>query len=454
MGKPCKIAVLIFIFLLAGCFPRAELIKDVTELSQDHALYYKNALKSEAVFTQQVQRQYDEDYNIIHFSMWHQREPFHARPERVVLDFQKFKKTPGFGENRIRHTTAWIKKLEQNASLSGYPNALYPAITTRNTNMRVLPTQGAHFSSPNADSSGWPFDNMQRSAVAANTPIFVCHISADKSWALVETSFTFGWIPIEDSAMVDEAFIRQWDTGRYAVITANQTSVLDENEKFILRASIGHIFPLVREMPEKLTILVAAADENGNAVIKNGFVPREQAAVKPLRFNYDNVTKIANELLGEAYGWGGLYGNRDCSAMTRDFFAPFGIWLPRHSADQVNEVGQYFDLRGLTAEEKEKMIIEQGLPYLSLLWFRGHVMLYIGQKNGQALVFHNIWGIRIKDETGTNGRKIIGQSVITTLRPGAELDGIDILDGYLIDKIAAMNVLVPVQSGPSGSASD
>ena len=449
MGKAYKLAVLILVFLLAGCFPRAELIRDVTDLGQDHALYYKDAFRSEAAFNSQVQQQFDEDYNIIHLSMWHQREPFHARPERVLFDFQKFSKSPGYGENRRKHPAAWIKKLEQNAAFNGYPNALYPAITTRNTNMRVLPTQGAHFSSPNADSSGWPFDNMQRSAVAANTPIFVCHISADKSWALVETSFAFGWIPIEDSARVDDAFIRQWESGRYVAITANQTSILDENGKFVLRASIGHIFPLVRELPDKLEILVAAADEDSKAVIKTGYVNREQAAVKPLRFNYENVTKVANELLGESYGWGGLYGNRDCSAMTRDFFTPFGIWLPRHSADQVNEVGQYFDLRGLNADEKEKMIIEKGLPYLSLLWFRGHVMIYIGQQSGRALIFHNIWGIRIKDESGTNGRKIIGQAVITTLRPGSEIEGIDLQDGFLIDKIAAMNILVPALSGPA-----
>lgn len=448
MKKRHIIFILTLILGLAGCFPQSGAIRDIRDLPQNHAYYYEGALKAEELFTRQIQQQMDEDYNIIHFSMWHQRQPFHALPDSVFLDFKKFYKNPGYGENKIRHTSEWIKKLEQNALLKNYPNALYPAITTRNTNLRVLPTQGTHFSSPNNDSSGWPFDNMQRSSVAANTPIFVCHISADKSWALVETSFTFGWIPIEDSARVNGAFIKQWESGRYAAITANKTFILDVNGNFILRASIGHIFPLVKEEQERLEILVAASDEDNNAVIKNGFVFREHAAVKPLQFNYNSVTKVANELIGEFYGWGGLYGNRDCSAMTRDFFAPFGVWLPRHSADQVNEVGQYFDLRGLTAEEKEKIIIEKGLPYLSLLWFRGHVMLYIGQENGRAAIFHNIWGLRTKDEAGNEGRKIIGQAVITTLRPGAELEGIDLQDGYLIDKISAMSILVPVPESP------
>ena len=136
--------------------------------------------------------------------------------------------------------------------------------------------------------------------------------------------------------------------------------------------------------------------------------------------------------------------------MTRDFFTVFGIWLPRHSQDQVKEAVTYIDLQGLPPEEKEKIIIEKGIPYLSLLWRKGHVMLYIGQKDGRALIFHNIWGIRTKDLQGREGRKIIGQAVITTLQPGQELIDIDSPAGSLLDNIAAMNILAPVhQEKPS-----
>jgi cell wall-associated NlpC family hydrolase len=66
---------------------------------------------------------------------------------------------------------------------------------------------------------------------------------------------------------------------------------------------------------------------------------------------------MANELIGEAYGWGGLYQNRDCSAMVRDMFSPFGIWLPRHSEDQAREGGEFIDLTTFSPEEKEKVIL-------------------------------------------------------------------------------------------------
>jgi len=35
----------------------------------------------------------------------------------------------------------------------------------------------------------------------------------------VETCFTFGWMPVDDFARVDNKFIQKWESGRYAVIT-------------------------------------------------------------------------------------------------------------------------------------------------------------------------------------------------------------------------------------------
>ena len=428
-------------FSLAGCWKAPETIKDVSDLRQNHLAYFNRQAKVKDLITAENQTRLDEDYNIIYFSVWHQREPFYAQTNTVSIDSKKFSTNLGFGENKRKHTKDWYKKLLHNAALDNYPNARYRAITTRNTNLRSLPTQRPHFSSPGGDSDGWPFDNLQRSAVAGNTPIFVCHLSADKAWALVETCFTFGWMPVDDFARVDNKFIEKWESGRYAVITKDQITIVDENGNFGLKSSIGYLFPLVRETPGKMEILIAATKKSrGYAVIKHGYVSRDAAAVKPIRLNSLNVVKIANELLGEPYGWGGLYGNRDCSSMTRDFFAPFGIWLPRHSEDQVKEAGYYIDLKGLTPKQKEKIIIEKGIPYLTILWRKGHVMLYIGAQNGQALIFHNIWGIKTKDLRGREGRKIIGQAVITTLRPGSELRNFDVA-GDLLTNIAGMSIL-------------
>ena len=80
---------------------------------------------------------------------------------------------------------------------------------------------------------------------------------------------------------------------------------------------------------------------------------------------------------------------------------------------------------------------------MSLLWRKGHIMLYIGELNDRALIFHNIWGLKTRDFRGREGRKIIGKAVITTLCPGAELSCLDPNEGLLMKTISGMNILVP-----------
>lgn len=450
MKKSC-LWVLILCLILSGCLASPDVIRDVRDYRQDHASYFGDkADGARETLTPEAQNRLDEEYNVIYFSVWHLKDPFHALPDRVRDDVNKMAVKPGYGENKRLHPHSWAKKLQHNAALKNYPNAIAYGILTRNSNLRILPTNSPHFSSADGDISAWPFDNLQRSSVPVNTPVLICHTSLDKSWVLVETSFTFGWIPAEDVAYVDDAFIKTWESGRYAVVTRDYTSVLDENDRFLTLASVGHLFPLTGQSSDKIQIMVAMKDQHQNAVIRRGFLPLDTATAKPLRFNSANTARIANELIGEPYGWGGLYGHRDCSAMTRDFFAVFGIWLPRHSADQVKEAGTYIDLAGLSPQQKEKTILEKGVPYLSLLWRKGHVMLYIGQKDGRALIFHNIWGIRTVDLQGREGRKIIGQAVITTLEPGGELRNADTTTGSLLNNIAGMNILAPVdQKAPA-----
>lgn len=436
--------IFIIAFSLIACLKEPEIIKDVRELPQNHLAYIPDQAKNKELINPESQNSLSEDYNVIFFSVWHQRDPFYATPGNVKIDSQRFEANLGYGENKKKHAKSWYDKLLKNADLGNYPNDRYPAITVRDSSLRALPTMQPHFFKPGGDSDGWPFDNLQRSTVAANTPIFVCHLSADKAWALVETCFTFGWMPVTDFGRVDTEFIRKWEAGKYAVITRDKISIFYKNGRFALKASVGYRFPLTGETREKLEILVASmSSSNDCAIIQKSYVSREEAAVSFLRFNSFNAVRIANELTGEPYGWGGLYGNRDCSAMTRDYFSVFGIWLPRHSQDQVKEAGRYIDLSGMTPEEKEKTIVEKGIPYLTLLWRKGHVMMYIGAKDGQALIFHNIWGVRTKDLRGHEGRKIIGQAVITTLHPGRELRNFDSAAGDLLTHISGMSILAP-----------
>ncbi len=49
-------------------------------------------------------------------------------------------------------------------------------------------------------------------------------------------------------------------------------------------------------------------------------------------------------------------------------------------------------------------------------------MIYVGVKDGEPLVFHNMWGVKTIDSQGNYGRNIIGKAAVTTLMPGKELE--------------------------------
>lgn len=139
----------------------------------------------------------------------------------------------------------------------------------------------------------------------------------------------------------------------------------------------------------------------------------------PLLATPRNVMRIAERLLGQPYAWGGIAGYRDCSSTLKDLFFPFGIWLPRDSGPQ-SKSGTFVSLKGLRKDQKEKTIIAQGAPFFSLVWWPGHITLYVGAKGGKTYVYNNISLLRTRSSNGEVGRAILGKTVIMPLCFGKE----------------------------------
>jgi hypothetical protein len=228
------------------------------------------------------------------------------------------------------------------------------------------------------------------SSVPPNTPVYIVHRSRDKKWCLVETGFAFGWLPSRRLALVDDSFVEAWETGSYVSFVRDGFPIGRKHDPFF-HASLGALFPKVGEDGVSFDIFVAVKGKNRRAVMKKWSVPKTAAVSSPLPLTRQNIADLANELTDNPYGWGGKGRRRDCSSMIRDLYAPFGLWLPRHSADQAAQGGRYIDLSGKNREEKEALIVSQGVPYLTLLWLRGHIMIYIGTETG-SLWFSTISG--------------------------------------------------------------
>jgi hypothetical protein len=359
------------------------------------------------------------------FSPWHRVKAFYSK-ETVEAAFKKYRDNPGYAENRRKHDVSWMRDLAANAHLENYPNACFAAITIDNSDLRVLPTHKPRFYDANTD-RGFPFDSLQESSVAANMPVFISHLTKDKAWVLAETPYAVGWISARNIARVDGNFVKTWEKGRYAVIIKDKIPIYDEDGRFLFKAPLGSVYPKLEEDTKSIKLLVAVTDQDGKAFMKSAIVSKEAAASKPVILTTSNIAKLAN---------------RDCSAMIKDLFAPFGLWLPRHSADQAKEGGTFIDLQKLSPKEKELMILKRGIPYLTLVWRRGHIMLYIGSYQGRILVFHNMWGVRTKDFLGRETKRIVGHAAITTLHPGIEFHDGDKTESDYLNGILGMTLLV------------
>jgi len=373
-------------------------------------------------FTQQIelmsadeQLSYDQLYNEKFFAPWSQSAVELTQSEKT-WQF-KYAKERTYRANGQRISKAWYKQAIKNSNFKEADTLNLPAITLRHTNLRLYPSNQGIYYDPKRTGEGFPFDYSQNSAIYINTPIMVSHYSLNKNWVYAQSPFASGWIRTEDIAFTNLAFQEQFQNGDYAITVKDNLNLSDENGQISL-VKMGSIFPID---PQTKKYLIAKKDEKGFAKLEKVTVNDvDIIAHKPIKFNQYNLAYISKQLVGEPYGWGGKEKCRDCSALTRDFFAPFGIYLPRNSRQQANSGAEFISLRGLNSNEKKESILNNAKPFRSLLFVPGHITLYLGEKNREPIILHNYWGVRLKD----GSKKVMGRAIITTTSPGKELSNV------------------------------
>lgn len=350
-----------------------------------------------------------------------------------------------YGANRRLVPPGLLREILDGCALESFPSRNEKAIAVVPAHLRGLPTPLPLFTEPD----DYPFDMLEYPHVKLNEPLRVLHASRDGIWLFVETAYSSGWIEARDVALVDREFIASWVESPQLVIVRDCAPIRDESEGVSSRAKIGTILPLVAAGQGYWEVAVATVGKGGNAVRRTVRIPREMAAPHPLPFDRESIALIGDQLLGQPYGWGEMYGLRDCSAMLRDFFLPFGIWLPRTAADQVASVRRRIDLSGMVPGEKEEVLRRLGLPFLTLFYKPGHIMLYVGTgPHGEPLVLHNAWSVRVRDG-GAGHQQYIGKGVVTTLEPGRELGLVE--GGTLLEQGTAMATITDRCAAPPES---
>lgn len=421
-----KISIVIFIFILlfSGCTKTPQSVPpQIPKAKASGPLYVENLPKIDSLFFEQKSKQYNERF----FKPW-QMSQVSSTKEDAMWGFVYAKRTT-YGHNYQPISPLWFEKQKSNSHFETYNSDKIKAITIQNTNLRVFPTTEPIFFDPTKAGEGFPFDYNQISAIYINTPLIISHFSKDKAWAFVESSFATGWIDVHTIVAVTKEQQKIFQSGYYGMAHKDNFPLYDLQKNFVSYIKLGTLFPIYKG---NLLYIRKTAPLKG----KISYADSPYVTQKPLPFTKENVSDVLLELLDEPYGWGGLHNTRDCSSMTRDFFALFGIFLERNSKGQTYN-GKYISLEGLTHQEKKGKILQEGIPFLTLLYAKGHVMLYVGIEEKEPIIFHQFWGIQTKDSLGVEGRDIIGKTLFSTLEIGKDHPDFD-PNGALIEKILGM----------------
>lgn len=386
-------------------------IGDMTNIPQDPA-YYAKQIKP---FSKSKQRGLDKKFNDKYFKPW-SLSSLDLPSQDFGWEVRFVRRKPIYRAKGSVISASVYEKWINNANYGDLDSKRYKAITIKRTNVKALPTSASFFRDPRRTGEGFPFDYNQNSALHINIPLYISHFSKDYRWAFVRASYSFGWIKTSDLAIVNKKFIKKFKNDNYAMVVKDDLRLYDEKNKALSIIKLGALFPIAKSSKHAKSYLVAKRNKKGQASIhKVKLTNPHLLAKKPLAFTAKNVAIIAREFYGEPYGWGGSYQCRDCSATTRDFLGVFGIFLRRNSSKQAKD-GKSIKIKNWSKAYKKKFINENADPFRSLLYVPGHIVLYLGQYNGEPVIMHTYWGVRKK-----NGTKLItGRTIITTTEPGKE----------------------------------
>jgi len=291
---------------------------------------------------------------------------------------------------------------------------------------------------PSLAGEGFPFDYIQNSSINPSTPIYISHYSKDKQWVFIFSSFTYGWLKSDEVVVIEDKYTTLWQNAQQVYISQEGVPLLTTTGKPLFDSRIGMLFALIKESEDTFSVLTVTSYKNNQAFFNETKISKNIASKAFLTFNAKNINKIINEVSKTKYGWGGLFEQRDCSSTTMDYFSPFGVYLPRNSSKQ-SQVGEFINLSNLSNTDKIKMIKDKAVPFKTLLYKKGHILLYVGTYKDDIIVFHNIWGIKtIKDKE--EGRFIIGRTVFSTLKIGNNLKYYD-KNAELLSNLLSMNIV-------------
>lgn len=307
-------------------------------------------------------------------------------------------------------------------------NPLQFALVVRRTAMRAFPTLDRVFN----EQMNTDLDRFSETALFVAEPVAVLHQNPRAGWALVQSYHYTGWVQLADIAFGKRGQILQYaEQEPFVVVTGAKVHTAFNPE-------VAAISELTLDMGTRLPLLSSAQTghkvygqnpvasyivqlphrlDDGSLSLIPALIPRSADVNEGyLAFTERALLTQAFKFLGERYGWGHDYNGRDCTGFISEVFRSFGLLMPRNSGQQgKGRFGSNIRFDASSSEQEKRQALSS-LKIGDLLYFPGHVSMYLGQVDGMPYMIHDVNTLIYPTEQGMYHGTLNGVAV-TPLMP-------------------------------------
>ena len=372
------------------------------------------------------------------FSMYEISDQFYYKVAKsFVTDIMLKPKNPEkYLKDGIPTDENYWEELREKANLEALTSRISVkfGVSIANTVLKRYPTDDDIYM---ADSNMY-YDEMAQSDLIPFLPVAVLHESADGEWYYIITYGYGGWTRKENVALYDsqEEWLEKSEPEDFLIVTGKELRLpTDPYNKELsgLLLPMGTKLPIVpiAEVPEDVhgrisygnyVAKLPTRNEDGMAEEIFIFIPATED-VNPgyLPYTEENVARLALRHLGACYGWAGDNNGQDCSGYVREIYACFGYVMPRAAKPQSEiECTKSYDVVGQSDNRKTEIL--KDAPIGTLLYFPGHIMVYLGTLDGVPYCISSV-GNFSEIENDTVRQKEVNTVVITDMLETKRADG-------------------------------
>jgi cell wall-associated NlpC family hydrolase len=276
-------------------------------------------------------------------------------------------------------------------------------------------------------------DRFQESAEFPGTPVAIVHTSGDGRWLFVISPRYAAWMEKKYVAEAPKNVVLGYAAKTpYRVVTgASVRTVFTPEQPAVsqLQLDMATRIPLLTTLPPDQPVngqtpytsytlqLPMRKDDGSLALVPALLQKNTDTAGDYLPLTPRNLITQAFKFLGERYGWGHAYDGRDCSGFVSDVYRSMGVQMPRNTSDQG--VSPALEHRLFTAADSHEVRLKAAMQLRlgDLVYIPGHVMMVLGQWQGQPWVIHDVLGMSYLKPDGSTAHVKLNAVSVTPLLP-------------------------------------